>query len=48
MYLEGLGENAGYGIGKMKKWESLTGEKVTFETDMISSTITYYRPSKTP
>ena len=42
-----LGENAGYGIGKMKKWESLTGEKVTFETDMISSTITYYRPSNT-
>ena len=39
-----IGENAGYGINKMLRWESLTGEKVTFETDIDSSTVTYYRP----
>lgn len=39
-----LGENAGYGIHKMVGWEQLTGEKVTFCTDIDSSVITYYRP----
>jgi ATP-dependent DNA helicase RecG len=39
-----LGENAGYGINKMIAWEHLTGEKVTFESDIDSSTVTYFRP----
>ena len=39
-----LGENAGYGIHKMVGWEQLTGEKVTFDSDIDSSTVTYYRP----
>ena len=39
-----LGENAGYGINKMIGWEHLTGEKVTFESDIDSSTVTYFRP----
>jgi ATP-dependent DNA helicase RecG len=39
-----LGENAGYGINKMIGWEKLTGKKVTFESDIDSSTVTYYRP----
>ena len=39
-----LGENAGYGIHKMMGWEQLTGEKVTFDSDIDSSTVTYYRP----
>ena len=38
-----LGENAGYGIHKMMGWEQLTGEKVTFDSDIDSSTVTYYR-----
>lgn len=39
-----LAENAGYGIGRIKKWESLTGEKVEIESDISTSTITYFRP----
>ena len=39
-----LAENAGYGIGRIKKWESLTGEKVEIESDIATSTITYFRP----
>ena len=39
-----LGENAGYGINKMIGWEHLTGEKVTFESGIDSSTVTYFRP----
>ena len=39
-----LGENAGYGINKMIGWEHLTGEKVTFESDIDTSTVTYFRP----
>ena len=38
-----LGENAGFGINKMLKWESLTGEKVTFSSDVESATVTYFR-----
>lgn len=39
-----LAENAGYGIGRIKKRENLTGEKVEIETDIATSTITYFRP----
>lgn len=39
-----LAENAGYGIGRIKKWETLTGEKVEIESDIATSTITYFRP----
>lgn len=39
-----LAENAGYGIGRIKKWESLTGNKVEIESDIATSTITYFRP----
>lgn len=39
-----LAENAGYGIGRIKKWEALTGEKVEIESDISTSTITYFRP----
>ncbi len=38
-----LSENAGYGIDKMMKWESLTGQKVIIATDIVSSTVTYMR-----
>ena len=31
-------------INKMIGWEHLTGEKVTFESDIDSSTVTYFRP----
>lgn len=36
-------EDIGYGIHKMMGWEQLTGEKVTFDSDIDSSTVTYYR-----
>lgn len=36
-----LGENAGYGIDRMLAWERLTNGKVEFESDLVSSTITY-------
>ena len=39
-----LGENAGYGISKMIGWEQLTGKRVVFESDLDSSTVTYFRP----
>lgn len=39
-----LAENAGYGIGRIKKWETLTNQKVTIESDLATSTITYFRP----
>ena len=47
LFLHGFyasGQNAGYGINKMIGWEHLTGEKVTFENDIDSSTVTYFRP----
>ena len=37
-----LGENAGYGIDKMLKWEKLTKGKVEFASDLVCSTITYW------
>ena len=40
------GENAGYGIDKIIKWSEITGESVTFMSDTISSTVTYYLPSR--
>lgn len=36
-----LSENAGYGIDKILGWEKLTGKTVTFESDMLISTVTY-------
>ncbi len=36
-----LSENAGYGIDKILGWKNLTGKTVTFESDMLSSTVTY-------
>lgn len=39
-----LGENAGYGIQRMVRWESLTGKPVMWESDLMSTTVTYYRP----
>ena len=46
-----LSENAGYGIDKMLKWEELTGGKVEFKSDLVSSTIVYClseQPSEQP
>ncbi len=39
-----LSENAGYGIDKIYSWERLTGEKVEFASDLMSTTVTYWRP----
>ncbi|MBQ3711492.1 MAG: putative DNA binding domain-containing protein [Bacteroidales bacterium] len=39
-----LSENAGYGINKIYSWERYTGEKVEFATDIMSTTVTYWRP----
>ena len=39
------GENAGYGIDKIKRWTKLTGLEVDFESDITSSTVTYPLPS---
>lgn len=39
-----LSENAGYGIDKIYSWERLTGEKVEISTDVMSSTVIYWRP----
>ena len=36
-----LSENAGYGIDKILGWQRLTGKTVTFESDMLISTVTY-------
>ena len=36
-----LSENAGYGIDKILGWERLTGKSVTFDSDMLISTVTY-------
>ena len=38
-----LGENAGYGIDKIRKWKSLTGMDVTFSSEIAYSTVTYYQ-----
>lgn len=35
------GENAGYGIDKILRWSKLTGLDVDFESDIMSSTVTY-------
>ena len=37
-----LAENAGYGIDKMMRWKTMTGYDVSFETDILSSTVTYW------
>lgn len=37
-----LAENAGYGIGCIKQWEPLMNQKVEIESDIASSTITYF------
>lgn len=39
-----LSENAGYGIDKIYSWERLTGERVEFTSDIMSTTVTYWRP----
>lgn len=36
-----LSENAGYGIDKILGWEKLTGKSVTFDSDMLISTVSY-------
>lgn len=36
-----LSENAGYGIDKILGWERLTGKSVTFDSDLLISTVTY-------
>lgn len=36
-----LSENAGYGIDKILGWERLTGKSVTFDSDMLISTVIY-------
>ena len=36
-----LSENAGYGIDKILGWKNLVGKTVTFESDMLVSTVTY-------
>lgn len=41
-----LGENAGYGIQRMKKWTELTGGAVDFKSDITHSTVTYWRTEK--
>ncbi len=38
-----LSENAGYGIDKMLTWEKLTHNSVEFSSDVVSSTVTYFR-----
>ena len=40
-----LSENAGYGIYKILGWEKLTGKPVTFDSDMLISTVTYPLPT---
>lgn len=40
-----LGENAGYGIDKILRWSELTGMGVTFDNDLMSSTLTYSLPA---
>lgn len=39
------GENAGYGIDKILRGNKLTGLKVEFDSDIMSSTVTYPLPS---
>lgn len=38
-----LSENAGYGIDKMLTWEKLTHNSVEFASDLVCSTVTYFR-----
>ena len=38
------GENAGYGIDKIRKWKDLTGSQVEFDSELIASTLTYPLP----
>jgi ATP-dependent DNA helicase RecG len=40
------GENAGYGIDKIRKWKLLTHQEVVFESDLVMSTVTYILPQK--
>jgi ATP-dependent DNA helicase RecG len=40
------GENAGYGIDKIRKWKLLTQQDVLFESDLVMSTVTYLLPQK--
>ena len=39
-----LSENAGYGIEKIVRWEDLTGNAVTFHSDLLVSTVEYPLP----
>ena len=41
-----LGENAGYGIRRMKKWTALTGGNVDFKSELTHTTVTYWRTEK--
>lgn len=41
-----LGENAGYGIKRMKKWTALTGGNVDFKSELTHTTVTYWRTEK--
>lgn len=36
-----LSENAGYGIDKMLRWKELTGQDITFESELTHSTVIY-------
>ena len=38
-----LSENAGFGIDKMLTWEKLTHNSVEFSSDVVCSTVTYFR-----
>ncbi len=38
-----LSENAGYGIDRMLTWEKLTNNSVEFSSDLVCSTVTYFR-----
>lgn len=39
------GENAGYGIDKIRKWKDLTGNQVEFDSELMASTLTYPLPT---
>ena len=41
-----LGENAGYGIKRMKKWTALTRGNVDFKSELTHTTVTYWRTEK--
>lgn len=41
-----LSENAGYGIDKMMRWKELTGNDVSFESELTHSNVIYPLPKK--